>query len=226
MNSAFFSWKKYMSYILMATLAIFVWQWVTNPMVIVVTGVGSISAPAESAVLTFSLVSSASNADEALSNVKNNAEKLKNTLKEIGIPESEIYESQIAVTPSESSFQGSVSMGLKTDKITMLDRVISILYSGGAVVVSQPVLTAKNVEDMDKKAYDMAIKDAKKKASEIALSNLKIFKKIVLIQESQAQGSSTVTTKADEATQITDNISPDTGLLKINKVVSVSYKMW
>ncbi len=210
----------------MATLAIFVWQWVTNPMVIVVTGVGSISAPAESAVLTFSLVSSASNADEALSNVKNNAEKLKNTLKEIGIPESEIYESQIAVTPSESSFQGSVSMGLKTDKITMLDRVISILYSGGAVVVSQPVLTAKNVEDMDKKAYDMAIKDAKKKASEIALSNLKIFKKIVLIQESQAQGSSTVTTKADEATQITDNISPDTGLLKINKVVSVSYKMW
>ena len=60
----------------------------------------------------------------------------------------------------------------------------------------------------------------------IALSNWKVIKKVVLIQESQQQTTSTVTTKADEARVVTDNITPDQGLIKINKTVSVSYKLW
>ena len=49
-------------------------------------------------------------------------------------------------------------------------------------------------------------------------SNMKLFKKIVLVQESTTSPSSTVTSKADSA--------PNDGMIKISKVLSVSYKLW
>lgn len=232
MESASFDWKKYFLVGLFILLGMFLYEWISSPMVITVTGIGSVSAPAESASLTFSLSSSSDNSENALKSVKDTSTRIKSVLAEMGIPESDIYESQASVVPSATvvqggtGFQATISMGLKTSKISIMDRVISSLYSNGAIVVSQPVLTVQNKEKVEKESYNLAFKDAKTKAWALQLSNLKLIKKVVLVQESQNQSTSTVTTKADTTSQVTDNFTPNDGLIKVNKVVSVSYKMW
>lgn len=232
MESAFIPWKKYFLYFLFFVILLSVYQWISNPLVITVVGNSSVTAQAESAVVTFTLTNNADNPDSALANLKTNITKLKDNLKSMSVQESNLYESQASVVPastisaSATGFQATATMGVKTEKVSDISSIVSMLYSSGAVVVSQPVLTAKDAEKEDKLAYDQALKDAKSKANKIAISNWKLIKKIVLIQESQQQSTSTVTTKADVATQVTDNISPDQGFIKINKAVSVSYKLW
>ncbi len=232
MESAFFPWKKYLGYALAIIALIFSYSWITSPMVITVTGSGEVSVKPETATLTFTLSSNAANPQSATLIVKENIKKIKEALKTSGIPESDIYESQVtvypasAVTAGATGFQSTVSMGIKTNQIANLDNIVSNLYGLGAVVVTQPVLSASDPDKLEKEAYNLAIKDAKKKAFSVALSNFKLIKKIVLIEQSNTNPSSTVTTKADTSSQVEKNISPDDGLIKIIKVVSVSYKLW
>lgn len=201
-------------------------------MVVTVLGSGEVSSKAETATLTFSIMSTADNPQSAITSLKSTSEKIKQTLSTNGIPESDIFESQVQVLPASAvvngatGFQATTSMGIKTDKLNSLGGLINNLYSLGAVVVSQPVLTVGNIEALEKEAYNLAIKDAKKKANALAFSNWKLIKKIVLIEQSQTQPTSTVTSKADTVSQAEKNISPDDGLIKIKKVVSVSYKLW
>lgn len=232
MELAFIPWKKYLAYGLMAVVALLVYSWVMSPLIVTVTGTGELTAKAETAALTFTLTKNADNPQNALASVKDTATKIKESLKTAGITENDIYESQTTVVPASAvaagatGFQATISMGVKTKEVNNLDSLTSQLYGQGAFVVSQPVLSVGNIDALEKEAYNMAIKDAKKKAGSLALSNWKLLRKIVLIEQSTTGASSTVTTKAGTVDQVEKKLSPNDGLIKISKVVSVSYKMW
>lgn len=225
-------WKKYLGYTLAVLASIFAYSWITSPMIVSVTGVGEISAPAETATLTFTLSSNADTPQNATSAVKSIVTNIKANFATSGIPESDIFESQTTVLPASAvvagatGFQATTSMGIKTSQLNSLDGITNNLYSLGAVVVTQPILSVGDVDKLEKQAYDLALKDANTKSWGIALSNWKLIRKVVLIEQSATQPTSTVTSKADTVSQIEKNISPDDGLIKISKVVSVSYKMW
>lgn len=232
MESAFFPWRKFLTYTIAVLAVLFAYSWITSPLIVTVTGLGEVSAKAETATLTFSLSSNSDNPQVAISTVKTVVGKIKTELKNAGIPESDIYESQVTVYPASavvsgaSGFQSTVSMGIKTNQIANLDNLVANLYGLGAVVVTQPVLSVAKAEDLEKEAYNLAIKDAKKKAWSVALSNWKLIRKVVLIEQTTTNPTSTVTTKADTASQVENKYSPEDGLIKISKVVSVSYKLW
>ncbi len=232
MESAFFPWKKYLGYSLAVLLVIFSYSWIMSPLIVSVTGTGEVSAKAETAALTFTLTTNSENPQSALSSIKDSSTRIKEFLKTYGVEEGDIYESQTTVVPASAvaagatGFQSTISMGIKTSMVNNLDNLTSQLYSQGAFVVSQPVLSVGNIDDLEKQAYNLAIKDAKKKAWSVALSNLKIIRKIVLIEQSTTGASSTVVNKAGAIDQAEKNLSPDDGLIKISKVVQVSYKMW
>lgn len=232
METASSSWMKYLGYLIFVLFVLFAYSWINSPMIITVTGTGEVSAPAESATLTFSLSSNAESAQGSTDKVKELSFRIKETLKTNGIPESDIYEASIVVLPAASvvpgstGYQSTLSMGVKTTQVNNLDGLTSSLYSSGALVVTQPVFSVGIGQKLEDDAYNLAIKDAKGKANKIALSNLKLIKKIVLIEQSSSAKTSTVTSKADSVTQIDNNLSAEDGLIKISKVVSVSYKMW
>lgn len=227
MESAFIPWKKYLFYGLSALLFIFSYSWITSPLVITVTGLGEVSIPAENAVVTFSMAVSRSNPDEATKEVKNNVNRVKESLQSLSIGDSDIYVSQATVTPQEDgNFISTVSMGLKLNQITNLDTVTSSLYGLGAVQVSQPQLSVNDSKKLEQEAYDIALKDAKSKASAVALKNLKLFRKIVLIQESQTPVATSITKEANSVDEAELNVTEGENLIKFSKVLSVSYKMW
>lgn len=225
-------WKKYLGYSLSVLALIFAYSWITSPLVITVTGTGEVSAPAENAVLTFSLASNKDNPNDAVFEVKNMVVRIKESLKNFGVGNSDVYESQVTVVPAgavvagATGFQATINMGLKVDSITSLDSLTASLYSMGAQVVSQPQLSVKDSEKLDSDAYQLALKDAKSKANTVAFKNWKLIKKIVLIQESQTPATTTITKQASDIDQAELNVDPNTGLIKFSKVLSVSYKMW
>ncbi len=223
--------KKYLGYVLIVVLASFFYVWLTSPLVVTITGVGEVSAPADNAILTFTLSSIKNGPQEAVSDVKSASVRVKESLKSFGVGDADVYESQVAVAPSALSlgtggFQATISMGLKINQISSLDALTSSLYGMGAQVVSQPQVSSKDSVKYEKEAYQLALKDAKSKASQVALSNLKLFKKIVLIQELQTPTATTVTKQANDVDSVELKVDPNTGLIKFSKVLSVSYKMW
>lgn len=224
--------KKYFGFLVIFILAVTFYTWIQSPMVITVTGVGEASAKAETATLTFALTENGESPQSASMNVKDSSNKIRETLKTSGASESEIYESSVVILPASSivkgagGYQATLNMGVKTNLINDLDGLTSSIYSQGAIVVTQPILSVGDKEKLEKEAYDLAIKDAKKQANNLSLRYLKFLKKIVLVQESTTSPSSTVTSKADSVTQLDKNLSPEDGLIKISKVLSVSYKMW
>ncbi|HCR36250.1 hypothetical protein A2130_04930 [Candidatus Woesebacteria bacterium GWC2_33_12] len=232
MEPAVSVFKKYLGLIILGVFFLVLYQIISSPMVTTVTGVGSVSSPAKTATITFSLSSSKDNPREASNEVISNVTKVKETLKTSGIPESDIYESQVTIYPASaikegaSGFQATSSMGIKTTQLNNLNGIITTLYGLGAVVVTQPVLEVGDKEALEKEAYALALKDAKKKANTIALKNLKFLKKIVLIQETTSPTTSTVTSKLDTVSQLEKNLPADTGVIKVSKVLTVGYKMW
>lgn len=232
MESAFFPWKKYLGYALAVLLLIFAYSWIMSPLVITVTGVGEVSAPAENAVLTFSLSTNKENPNDAVAEVKSLVSNVKDSLKSFGVGDSDVYESQVAVVPAgavvagATGFQATVSMGLKVNSVSNLDSLTASLYGMGAQVVSQPQLSVEDSKKLESEAYALALKDAKSKANATALKNWKLIKKIVLIQESQTPVTTTVTKQAGEIDSVELNVDPNTGLIKFSKVLSVSYKLW
>ena len=232
MESAILVFKKYFGYVLLFIVSVFLYTWVQSPLVVTVTGVGEVSAKAETATLTFAVSTNGETSQSASDKAKETSDKIKETLKTSGIPESDMYQASTVILPARSivegatGYQATLNMGVKTTHINNLDGLTASLYSQGAALVTQPILSVGDNEKLEKEAYGLAVKDAKNQANSLALRYMKLIKKIVLVQESATSPSSTVTNKADTVSQIEKKLSPEDGLIKISKVLSVSYKMW
>lgn len=213
-------------------LAVLIWIYVSSPLVTSVTGVGEVSVPATNATVSFSVSANADSSQSAIAAVKSRAESLTNFLIGKGIAETDIAQGQVAAvpasltTPGASGFQASITMAAKTVHVSTVSDLVSDLYSNGASVVSQPVLSVENKDELEKTAYNDAVKDAKRQAGSLAFSNWKIFRKIISISQSTSGSTSTATTKADTLTGEGDPAALENGVFKIVKAVTVTYKMW
>ncbi len=213
-------------------LVILLWTWVSSPMVVTVTGTGEVSVPATSATVSFSISSQDTSAQGAIAGVKGKVDAVKQMLKASGISEEDIVESQLTVVPASlitqgaSGFQAQVVMSAKTIHVTAISDLISNLYNQGVAVVSQPVLAVEKVDELEAKAMDQALKDARSKASKIALKNWKLVKKMIALTQQSSASTATATSKADTLTEANNQQAAQNGVFKIVKAVSVSYKMW
>ena len=208
------------------------WQWLNSPMIVTVTGVGTVSVPATNATVSFTLSSSDANSQTAVSNVNAKALAIRTLLTSRGIAEGDIAEGQVVnvpaglITTGASGYQATISMAAKTIHVADVSTLIADLYANGALVVSQPILSVEDQQNLEKNARDMAMKDAKKQASEIGNRNWKFIRKIIAVQESSSGATSTATTKADTLTQAAGTVASQNGVFKITKATSISYKMW
>lgn len=228
------SWnfKRILSVLAAAFLVILFWTWVSSPMVVTVTGTGEVSVPATSATVSFSISSQDASVQGAIAGVKSRAVAIKQMLKTSGIPEEDIIESQLTVVPASlvvqgaAGFQAQMAMSAKTIHVTAISDLISNLYNQGVAVVSQPVLAVEKMDELEAKAMDEALKDAKTQAGKIAAKNLKLIKKIIALTQQSSASTATATSKADTLTEANNQQTAQNGVFKIVKAVSVSYKMW
>ncbi len=226
------SFKKILTYFLVFVFGAIFWVWLSSPMVVTVTGTGEVSVPATSATVSFSATSNDATSQGAISIVKAKATNLRQMLLTSGILEEDIVESQLTVvpaslvTPGTGGYQAQIVMGIKTIHVTNISDLISNLYNQGVTVVSQPILAVEDIDELEAKAVDEALKDAKKEANKIGLKNFKFIKKMVAMAQQSSESTSTTSSKADAVTQATSGQTAQNGVFKIVKAVAVSYKMW
>lgn len=226
------SWgiKKILLYIGLAILALGVYVWISSPMIVTVTGSGEASVPATNATVSFTISSSDNSIAAAVASVSAKADSMRNYLKSKGIAEGDIAESQVTAVPAAlvttgaQGYQATISMAAKTIHVSEVDGLVSDLYSNGALVVSQPVLSVENQDALSQQAFDAALKDAKSQAGAIGNKNWRFIRKIVSISQVSSPTTSTSTTKADITN--TNAQATSNGVFKIVSAVSVSYKMW
>ncbi|HET7099020.1 MAG TPA: SIMPL domain-containing protein [Patescibacteria group bacterium] len=208
------------------------WVWVNNPMLVTVTGTGEVSVPATNATLSFTLSASDNSISSAVSSVQGKADTMRAYLISKGVAEGDIAQSQVTaipaglVTAGASGFQARISMAAKTTHVSSVGGLVADLYTNGALVVSQPVLSVENQDKLDQEALDKALKDASSQAFAMGLKKWKIIKKVVSISQVSSPTTSTSTTKADSVTENANTVAALNGVFKIVKAVSVSYKLW
>lgn len=228
------SWnlKNILFWAVLALFALIVWMYASSPLVVTVTGTGEVSVPATNATISFTLTSNDGSIATAISSVQSKADTMRAFLKSKGVAEGDIAQSQVTAVPAGlvasggTGFQATVSMAAKTVNVNSVPGLVSDLYTNGALVVAQPVLSVVNQGKLDQEAFDSAMKDAKSQARKIGNSNLKFIRKVVSISQASSPSTSTSTTKADALTNANDSTAATNGVFKIVKGVSVSYKMW
>lgn len=224
--------KKMFWYIVLGLVAVVLYIYISNPLVITVTGTGEVSVPATNATISFTLSSSDNSSQNAVASVTSKADTVRTYLTAQGITEGDIAQSQVTVIPSNlittgaTGYQATITMAAKTTHVSTVANLVPNLYANGALVVSQPVLSVENQDNLDQQAFDAAMADAKTQASRIGLKSLKLIRKIVSVSQVSSPTTSTSTTRADSLTSSNDPTAAANGVFKIVKVVSVSFKMW
>lgn len=209
-----------------------VWTYASSPLIVTVTGSGEVSVPATNATVSLTLSASDNSIGAAVASVQGKADSMRAFLKSAGVADGDIAQSQVTAVPAAlvsagaTGFQATVSMAAKTTHVSNVSNLVSDLYTNGALVVAQPVLSVENQDKLDQQAFDSAMKDAKSQAGTIGLSNWKFIRKIISISQVSSPTTSTSTTKADTLTTATNSTAATNGVFKIVKAVSVSYKMW
>jgi len=218
--------------LLFLVIASFVYTWISSPMVVSVVGVGEVSVPPEKANISLSLSSADVISATAVQNVQTKAEAIKVYMKSTGILDENISETQIQVVPASlvtagtSGYQAILSISFSTSQLASLSNLVANLYSKGAAIVSQPILTVEDTTNVEQLAFNKAFDNAKKQAQDIAMKNSKFIKKIVAVSQSTAPSTSSVTSQAIGATQNENEQTMSSSVFKVTKQVLVSYKMW
>ncbi|MHA1684991.1 MAG: SIMPL domain-containing protein [Candidatus Heimdallarchaeaceae archaeon] len=218
--------KLFIKGLLFVFFAGFVYTWVSSPTITTVTGSGEVSVPADSAIITFTLTSTNADPTLAVATVRDKVSAMSDMLTiNWGVIESDIYESQVTVLPTDSGYQAATTVGLKTAQIPRVGDLVASLYKNDAAYVSQPVLSVENIDGYENEALNEAMKDAKAKANKLSFKNLKFIKKVVSIDQSVSQSTSTVSGNLDVEIE-TSEYAIRSGIIKIQKAVAVSYMMW
>jgi uncharacterized protein YggE len=234
-NSSFFEkfdLAKILVSLVLLIVVIFVWQWLSSPMLVTVRGMGQVSVPATSATISLTVTASASNSPDSINIVKSKAENIRVLLTASGVAESDIAESQIVsypaglAVPGAEGFQSSIQMSAKTNNVAAVSELVGSLYNSGASLVDQPLLNVENQEKLEEQATKEALKDAKDQVTKISRKNFKFIRKMVALTEQSSESSSTISSKPDFLAQDFSEEAALNGSFEIAKLVTVSYKLW
>lgn len=227
-----FTFKKFLVLLGVVLAVLIIWQFVSSPMVVTVTGTGKVSVPATNATVTATISVNSDSAQNAITSAKSRAASIKSMLVSSGVAESDISESQITsypaglVTAGATGYQAALQIIAKTNHVSTIGDIVANIYAAGASLVAQPVLSVENQNALEAQASSAALKDAKSQVGKIALKNLKLIRKMVAYYEETGATTSTTTSKADISTQSNNQLAAQNGVFEITKSVSVSYKLW
>lgn len=227
-----FDLKKLIISLVMLVVIIFVWQWISSPMIVTVQGLGEVSVPATSASISLTINANAGTSSASIDAVKSKTDNIRTLLIASGINESDISESQVVsypaglVAPGLQGFESSIQISAKTHDIAGVAGLVGNLYNAGAALVNQPILNVEDQTKLEDQATKEALKKARGEINKISLKNFKFIRKMVALSEQSSESTSTSSVRPDFFSQEMTEEAAAKGTFKVAKLVTVSYKLW
>lgn len=214
---------------LSAVLVALLWWYVSNPIIISVTGSGIVTVPASYGVSQVTVVAIGTDAGGAIAVLQGKIASVRTVMTNNNVTEENISQSQPQITPAAlvvagaSGYQASTTLSFKTRYVADISNLITNLYANGATVVSQPVYLVENQEEAERTAMKEAMSKAEIESKYFAKSKWKLIRKIVAVTQASS-GTSAQTAIKDSLSQ--DEMIIANGGVEIAKAVQVTYKMW
>ncbi len=220
---------KYAFIVLGIIITSLIWTYATNPIVISVSGTGSVTVPATYAISQITMAATGADAGSAITALQSKINNVKTILTNNNVVEENIAQSQPQVTPAAlvvagaSGYQATEIISFKTKYITDMPSLVTNLYANGATVVAQPTYLAENQEVAERTAMQEAITKADTESKFFTRSRFKFIRKIVAIQQASS-GSTAQSVIKDSQSQNAEIVA--NGGIKIGQAVQVTYKIW
>lgn len=222
-----FSLKHYVLAILTVLGLMLAYQWISNPVLISVSGVGEVSVPATKAIVSLTLTESDSTADGALTKMQQKATSIRDYMMQRGFAEIVTTQPQLVpaslVAPGMSGYTVSVSMGGSTTQLENLNKIVAGFYGMGATIVSQPILAVEDEAKLAEKALAEALKRADDQAKQMAWKQWKLIRLVAAVEQADSGVTSTATS---EKNPLAGEEVESGDIFKISKAVSVTYRLW
>ena len=221
--------KKYIMMFVGFLVLGWIYWYVSNPIVISVTGAGIVTVPATYVSSQITLAATGENPNDTLSAFTAKASGVRDLLIKSGVTEDNISQTQAQLTPSAlvlagaKGYQATATLSFKTRYVTDIGKLTVDLYNNGATVVSQPVYQVENQEVAEQEATKEAMSKAEKEGKIFAGSKMKLIRKIVGVQQISSGSTSQAVVNDSKAENQILNAS---GGVQIAKAVQVTYKMW
>lgn len=218
--------KKYLVGFFALILGFFVWRYVSNPLIVSVTGSGKVTVPASMARLSLSVVETGDDATKVEQAIKAKVAAVRLSMVTNGVSEKSLSQTQMQVMPLSAVVSGAkgysaqVNIVGQVSDVSNLSGLVVKLYQSGASIVSQPIIEVENQQDLENQALKMALADADKNLKMVSKLKMKLFKKAVSIQQASSGNASTAS-KIVEAEGGASGTS-----IEVAKAVSVVYQLW
>lgn len=150
-----------------------------KPGTIEVTGVGVVSVLPDRVDLKFEMSSREKEATAALEASNKSVRKILQSIKDSGIPDSNVSTSNFLVNPNQEYENGkpgkwyyvaSSSLYIKLNDIYSVGKVIDKLLSDGTRSINTPIFRSSVEDSLRNEAYKKAVNDAQAKAQKLAES--------------------------------------------------------
>lgn len=217
--------KKYVYGFLGIVILFFVWRYVTNPLVITVSGTGKVTVPATIAKLSATVVDTGDSVSALDASLKAKVSAVRLAMVNGGVNEKSLTQTQVQVTPlaavvsGAKGYSATVTLSGQTADVSNVNILIVKLYEAGASLVSQPVVEVENQITLENEALKFAMKEADANAKFFGKLKWKMFKKVASVQQASS-GNTAVATKVTEK----DGIFGSS--FEVAKAVSVVYYLW
>lgn len=168
-----------------------------NPQTITITGIGEVMSKPDISTINFTLRESSKTNDTQLlqANISKSAEQVIQKLKAIGIEEKDIQTSNYSVNPKYNysdgksevvGYEASESLNVKVRNTENVSKVLNILAEEKITEVYGPNFEVDDIQKVKDQARDIAIKDAKGKANNLAKALEVKIKRIVSYSDDSA----------------------------------------
>lgn len=220
---------KYVSIGSLILIFSFLYLWVTNPIIISVTGTGSITVPATYAISQVTVAVVGADPNNSILTLENKVSSLRKIMNKNNVLDVNIAQSQPQLTPAgllqpgATGYQASQVLSFKTKSITDISGLIVKLYDAGATIVTQPTYEAESQEQAERTAINEAMAKADAEAKSFAKTHWKLIRRIATVQ--QASSGTVAQTVVKDSKSSNLEIANIGGLL-ISKAVQVTYKIW
>ncbi|MBU0619079.1 SIMPL domain-containing protein [Patescibacteria group bacterium] len=177
-------------------------QAVAKPALVTVTGEGRVSVEPEVARFTVVLTKSAPTAAEVMGQGNILTRNAVDLAKAYGAAEEDVQATYLRIVPPTAGvtndYQAVTGIEVTVKDLNNLDELITRMFEIGANSIGNILFTTENSQELEKEAIDLAIKNAKARAKEIAKSSGKRLGRLRSVTTAEAGEAGALTQKGSQ----------------------------